>query len=103
MKMESLLRSDLARITERFARAGEMAWRATAAGATGEADEAEDQRREAAGEFWAAGQELADLLLLLLRYALNHRPDALRLYLAEALRPELEPLFAAIAEMEQRQ
>lgn len=93
MKMESLLRSDLNRIAERFARAGEKAWEATAAGILGDAEE--EERLEAAGEFWAAGQELADLLLLLLRYALNHRNDALRLYLVEALRPELEAITRA--------
>jgi hypothetical protein len=61
---------------------------------------AEAKRRDANGQFWAAAEQLADLHLLMLRQALAHRADALRQYLAELLRPELEPLAEALARLE---
>jgi hypothetical protein len=94
----SAVRADLERIAERYAAADRRACRAQS---IEDYDAAEAERREIAGEFWAAGSELADLLLLLLRHALQHQPDALRLYLAEALRPELGPITAALANLEQ--
>jgi hypothetical protein len=67
-----------------------------------ECADAEDERREIAGEFWAAENELAHLYLLLKRVALLHEPDAVSLYAAEALRPELQPIVEALAKMEMR-
>jgi hypothetical protein len=85
----SAVRADLANIAERFEAADRRVRGArTAAGR----ERAEAVRRAADAEFYAAGRELADLLLLLLRYAIHHQPDALRLYLVELLRPELEQL-----------
>ncbi len=82
----SLLRDDLHRIAERFREADARAFRAAVAEAAGERDQADAEKAEAAGDFWAATAEAADLLLLLLRLALKHRPDALRAYLVDALR-----------------
>jgi hypothetical protein len=98
----SLLRADLVRIAERFAEADRRAWEAATTADREGREAAEDERREAAGAFWAAGRELAELLLLLLRHAADHQPDAVRAYLADMLRPELEPLARAIARLEGR-
>jgi hypothetical protein len=68
----------------------------------GAREEAEAARMEARGDFWQAGQDLTDLLLLLFRYALRHDRDTLRLVLVEALREELEPIADAIARLEAR-
>ena len=84
---------------ERFADADR---RERAAATIADREAAEAERQEAAGEFWGAGQELADLLLLLLRYGLEHRREALAQYLADALRPELAPLAQALAALEDR-
>jgi hypothetical protein len=95
----SLLRQELAEIADRFEAADRRAKRASTIPAR---EEAEAERRAALGEHWQAESELAELCLLLLRLALRHQPDALRLYLADALRPELEPLVQAVARMEGR-
>src|SRR5437868_5682779 len=93
----SLVRAELARIGERFEAADRRAKRA----ATMEDREAaEAERQEVAGDSWALGTQLADFLLLLIRYALRHQPAALTMYLTEALRPELEPMAAALARQE---
>jgi hypothetical protein len=63
-------------------------------------EQAEAQRREAKGVIWRAGSDLADLFLLLLRCCRRHQPEALLAALVEVLRPELEPLFDAIARLE---
>jgi hypothetical protein len=99
----SLLRADLLRVAERFQEASDTAWRAAVAVDAGARDAAEEERWAAAGAFHAAREELADLGLLLLRHALELRADAVRLYLSEALRPELQALAAAIVELEGRQ
>ena len=96
------MRADLNGIAERFAAANDRAHRAAVTEDAAGLAAAEDERFEVAGEFWAAGQELGDLLMLLLRHALDHRPDALRMYLTEALKPELQPLAAAVAKLEGR-
>jgi len=95
----SLLRDELTRIAERFEAADHRAKRATTI-QDGEA--AEWERLEAAGNFWAAEADLADLLLLLLRLALRHQPAALAQYLSQALREELKTLADAIVELEAR-
>jgi hypothetical protein len=99
----SLLRDDLLRIAERFQAASDTAWRAAVAGDADAREAAESKRREAAGEYHAAREALADLGLLLLRHALELRPDAVRLYLLEALKPELQAFARAIVELEGRQ
>jgi hypothetical protein len=38
----------------------------------------------------------------LLRYAKTHRPDALRAHIVAVLRPELDPIAEAIANLEGR-
>ena len=38
----------------------------------------------------------------MLRHAAEHQPDALRLYLTEAMRPGLEPIVDAIHRVEDR-
>jgi hypothetical protein len=96
----SLLRADLQRLAEKFHAAGDAAHRAAVALDLGARNDAEDLRLDLQGEYHAATNELADLLLMLLRHALDHRPEALTLYLAEALRPELEPLAEAVAGLE---
>jgi hypothetical protein len=57
---------------------------------------------EAGGEELAAGLWLADLLLLLLRYARRHRSEALAAALADVLAPDLDHLAEAIARLEGR-
>ena len=107
-KAGSAVRAELARICGRFedadrrARAARVAAARGHAGTVAEREAAEAERRDAAGEFWGAGEDLAQLLLLLLRYAAEHQPEALAAALAEALRPELGPLAEAIARLEGR-
>jgi hypothetical protein len=96
----SLIRAELARIGGRFDAADR---RAKQASTIEDREVAEEERREAAGDFWAAEADLADFLLLLLRVALRHQPDALTRYLVQALRPELESLADVLARMEVRQ
>lgn len=96
---QSLLRADLERITDRFEQADRRLHRSQT---IEDYAAAEEERRDIAGEFWAAENELAHLLLLLLRVTLKHEPDALRLYLAEALRAELEPITESLARLEAR-
>ncbi len=93
------LRADLEAITKRFEAADRRAKQAVS---LLDREAAEAQRREAEGDFWAAGMQVADLFLLLLRYGIRHRPEALRLYLAELLRPELAPIVEALARLEAR-
>jgi hypothetical protein len=88
--LRSIVRQEIDDIAERFAAADR---RMMTAATVADREQAEAERREANGDFWAAGEDLADLLLLLLRYALSHREDALRLYLVEALRSELEAII----------
>jgi hypothetical protein len=95
----SLVRADLAAIAERFEDAGRRIKRATT---ISDREAAEAERRDAVGDFWAAEDDLADLLLLLIRCCEQHRPDVLRLYLAEVLRTELEPIVDALAKVEAR-
>jgi hypothetical protein len=98
--VRSLVRAELARIGERFDAADRRAHQAAVRGNTVDRAAAEAERDEAAGDFWSASMELADLCLLLLRYATDYRPEALQQYLAKALRAELEPLAEAIAKLE---
>jgi hypothetical protein len=65
-----------------------------------EAQAHEWELADAAGGELAAGLWLCDLLLLLLRYAVPHRPEAIATALAGALAPELGPLNEAVARME---
>lgn len=64
----SLLRNEIATIAERFGSADKQL-KAAADGT--EREEAERERMEAAGEFWAASNDLAQLFLLMLRHALK--------------------------------
>jgi hypothetical protein len=96
---QSIVRKELSRIADKFGQADARARRAQT---IEDYEAAEAERCEIAGEFWAAESELADLCLLLLRLALRHQPDALCLYLAEALRTELEPLAESLAKLEAR-
>jgi hypothetical protein len=93
------LRDELGSIADRYEAAREAERRA----ATIEDRElAEEARRDAVGQYWAASRDLAELPLLLLRHALQSRSEELAMYLAEALRPELTPLAEAIAVLERR-
>lgn len=93
----SLLRVDLIAIAERFDRADQLARRAQT---QADREAAEALRRDAAGQLWASQLDLADLFLLLLRQALQHRRAALASYLTEALQDELEPIAATVARLE---
>jgi hypothetical protein len=99
----SLLRAELLRIAGRFKDSEDRAFRACVAEDAGERDAAEAERQEAAGDFWAAGRDLGELLLLLLRQASDHYPDAVRDYLLDLLKPELQSLARAVARLEARQ
>ena len=68
----------------------------------GDREAAEDERRAALGEHFAAGQAIADLGLLVVRHALAYRQEALAAYLADALRPELQAIADAITRLEGR-
>ncbi len=102
--MQSAVRDELAAICDRFA-AGEKRLhqaqtmpaidRAQIAAAHAECDEAK-------GDFWAAGQQLADLLLLLWRYAIRHQPDALRDLVKQIIGPLVTPIAQAVAKLERR-
>jgi hypothetical protein len=91
--------ADLERITERFEKANNRALRAQT---IEDWEAAEAERRDIAGEYWGATDELAQLGLMLVRLAAEHYPDALRIYLVEIMRPELEAITGAIARLEGR-
>jgi hypothetical protein len=95
--LRSAVRREFAEITERFEKAHNRALRAQT---IEDWEAAEAERRDIAGEFWAAGEDLADLLLMLLRYGMQHRPEALEMYLAEILRPQFRSLAQSIARLE---
>jgi hypothetical protein len=65
-----------------------------------DAEAAEHERRDIAGEFWRAGSDRGELFLLLLRYAVRHQPEALAALLAQALRRELDQLADAVVALE---
>jgi len=98
----TLLHAELLRLAERLAAAREAAWRATAAGAAGQALAAEEERQEAAGLFHAASRALAHLGLFLIRKAVEHEPAAARLYLVDLFAPEFRDQAAATAALEAR-
>src|SRR5262249_6483423 len=77
------LRADLARVAEWLEDADRRLKRAAT---LADLEEAAAERFEAKEQLHAAGEWLADFGMLLLRYTLHHRRDALRLYLREALR-----------------
>ncbi len=91
---KSFLRAEVAKLLQDFDVADRRAKRATT---LPEREAAEAERRAAAGDFWTAGQQLAELFLLLLRYAKRHQPEAVRVYLVDLLQPELNELAEAIA------
>jgi hypothetical protein len=97
-RRRELVRS-LARIAARFEEADR---RTRHAQTLADREDAEAERREANGAFRAAGKDLGELFLLLFRHALAHRPEALQMYLADALRPELAPVLEALAKLEVR-
>jgi hypothetical protein len=95
----SAVRAYLGQITERFEAAHR---RALQAQAIKDYEAAEAERREIAGDFWLAEEELAQFGLMLVRLAFQHHPNTLRLWLTEALRPELEEIADAQANLEAR-
>ena len=97
--MWSAVRREIADITSRFEAADR---RKTRSQTIEDYADAHDERMAIAGEFWAAESQLADLLILLLRIAVKHQPDLLRLYIAEVLRPELNPILDALVKLEDR-
>jgi hypothetical protein len=94
------IRGEIAAIVERFADADRAMKRAEVYEDAGAREEAQAAREAAQAAFGQAGRDLADLALLLLRYALLHDRDALRLILTETLREELEPALDAVARLE---
>jgi hypothetical protein len=97
------LRSELRALAERFDAAANRAYRAAVTEDQPAREAAEWERLEAFGAYEAAGRDVADLLLLLLRHCLRHRPEALADLLAEALQDELRPLAAAVADLQGRE
>jgi hypothetical protein len=91
------LRGELAGILERFAAADERLRRSAT---IADREAAEAARREAVGEHYGVTRDVADLFLLLLRQALQHRAEALRNYLVKLLAPELDPMAEAIYRLE---
>lgn len=100
--MRSIVRAEIARITERFEAADARLKGAQAMSNPEEARAAEAEKREAAADFWAAADGLADLFLLMLRYAAEHRPEQLCQALAGGMRAELGPITDAVAKLERR-
>jgi hypothetical protein len=96
-RLRSLLRADLERIANQFAAADR---RAKQAPTLADREEAEAVRRQAAGEFWAMGSEVAHLFLLLLRVAAERERETVRLYLRDLLREEIGELAVAVARLE---
>ncbi len=98
----SLVRAEIARITGRFECADARMKRAQAMSDPDEVQAADAEKREAAADFWGAADGLADLFLLMLRYAAEHRPEQLCQALARGMRGELLPITEAVARMEKR-
>jgi hypothetical protein len=90
---KSVIRQEIARIADRFASADQRLHAAQVMGQPEEADLAEEERREALGEFWSFSQDLADLQLLLLRHANQKRRDALEAALLLPLHDAIESLI----------
>jgi hypothetical protein len=86
----SLVRREIDRITNEWAEADRLTRQAPN---FADRETAEERRRELAGAFWSLQEQLADLHLLLLRYCLQHRPDALKMYLLDVLQPALLDLL----------
>lgn len=98
----SLVRRELGRIRGRWEAADKKAYAASVAIAFGasagaEREAAEAERDDAAGELFGLESDLADLLLLLLRLARRHRPEALADSLSEAMGEELDTFAREIA------
>jgi hypothetical protein len=91
------IHEDIGTIKNCFAAADERLKRAAT---IEDRSQAEEERHEAMGDLFAAKQELADLFILLLRHAAEHRPTALRIYLADLLREDFGSLAQAIAQVE---
>lgn len=96
------LRADLHAITARYAAAEQALHRAQVLGQAGAAEEAEEDRREAMGDYYAAGRAIADLGLLLLRMMHRYRPAETTALVRELLAAELGELADAITRMEGR-
>jgi hypothetical protein len=97
--IRSAVRREIAEITQRYEQADR---RAKAAPTVEDREAAETERRDIAGEFWAANEDLASFGVLLLRLGEEHYPDALRDLLVKLLRPELQAFADAIARLEGR-
>lgn len=80
--------------------------RLLAAGAAGNLEAVEAERREAAGDHHEAATALAHLELVLLRYAVDYEPAAVQAHLTDIIRqvmePEIRRLAAAIVKLEAR-
>jgi hypothetical protein len=96
------IRANIDAAASRFLAADAAVRRAEVLGDDAARVEALAARTLALGEFCLAGRDVADLAVLLLRYAFEFDRDTLRLILVEALRPELEPIADAIARLEAR-
>jgi hypothetical protein len=83
------LRADILRLAELFEDADRRLKRAQT---LTDHVEATTEWLAAQEQLYVAGSWLADFLLLLLRYARRYQPDALRMYLRESLREELEAM-----------
>ena len=85
MAQTSPLRAALGRLLDDYDRARWAHWRAVTAEPVSDRALTRAALDEAAGKWDAACQEMADLLLLLLRHCLERRKEALAPLLAEAL------------------
>jgi hypothetical protein len=94
-----LIRAEIDAIVDRFDAADQAAKRAAT---LEDREAAEAAREDVEADLYALGEDLADLLLLLIRYASTHRREALEMYLAELLRPQLDAMARSIATLEAR-
>lgn len=99
----SAVGEELARIQDRFEQADRRLMRAGTYFDDADKEQAEVDRREAAGDHHAAAMQLADLCLRLIRYAVEYRPEALALHLTPIVRKIVEPELRALAEAVARQ
>lgn len=82
-----MLRAALGQLLADYERARDACWRAATGPAVAARPAARTALQEAEARWGAACQEMADLLLVLLRHALVRRPEALAGLLRQVLAP----------------
>ncbi len=97
------IRAEIDAVAQRFLAANAAVRRAQVLGDDAGRVDAEAARSAALGAFCLAGRDVADLAIVLLRYAFEFDRETLRLILVETLLPELQPIADAVGRLELRQ